>query len=88
MGRQQSWDNAWDVGAMSNYNTITSLSESPSSRRTYYMLEQMMDLSKFLKMVGDSWRAIPVTNLGLPARSFVNDIKADLYDAEHSLCCA
>ena len=28
MGKQQSWDNAWDVRAMSNYNTITSLSES------------------------------------------------------------
>ena len=29
MGKQQSWDNAWDVGAMSEYNTITSLAESP-----------------------------------------------------------
>ena len=30
---------------------------------------------------GDSWRKIPVTNLGLAPRSFVNDIKADLFDA-------
>ena len=29
MGRTQSWDSPWDVGAMSNYNSITSLSESP-----------------------------------------------------------
>ena len=29
MGRIQSWDNSWDLGAMSNYNTITSLDESP-----------------------------------------------------------
>ena len=29
MGRTQSWDNAWDFKAMSQYNTITSLSESP-----------------------------------------------------------
>ena len=28
-GRKQSWDNSWDVKAMSQYNTITSLSESP-----------------------------------------------------------
>ena len=28
MGRKQSWDNAWDVYAMSTYNTITSVSES------------------------------------------------------------
>ncbi|UCE69620.1 MAG: glycosyl hydrolase, partial [Flavobacteriaceae bacterium] len=30
---------------------------------------------------GDSWDRIPVTRLGLPERSFVNDIKADLHDA-------
>ena len=36
MGRQQSWDNAWDVGAMSNYNTITSLSESPIQEGLLY----------------------------------------------------
>ena len=29
MGRQESWDNAWDFFAMSNYNTITSIGESP-----------------------------------------------------------
>ena len=36
MGRQQSWDNAWDVGAMSNYNTITSLAESPVQEGLLY----------------------------------------------------
>ena len=36
MGRQQSWDNPWDVGAMSNYNTITSLSESPLLKGLIY----------------------------------------------------
>ena len=29
MGRQWSWDSPWDVLAMSTYNTITSLAESP-----------------------------------------------------------
>ena len=79
MGRQQSWDNAWDVGAMSNYNTITSLSESPIQEGLLYTGTD----DGFIQVSengGDSWRAIPVTNLGLPARSFVNDIKADLYD--------
>jgi len=79
MGRQQSWDNAWDVGAMSNYNTITSLSESPIQEGLLYAGTD----DGFIQVSengGDSWRAIPVTNLGLPARSFVNDIKADLYD--------
>jgi hypothetical protein len=27
MGSKQSWDNPWDVGAMSNYNTVSALSE-------------------------------------------------------------
>jgi photosystem II stability/assembly factor-like uncharacterized protein len=29
MGKKQSWDSPWDVNAMSNYNTITSLAASP-----------------------------------------------------------
>ena len=35
-GKTQSWDNAWDVGAMSNYNTITSLAESPKQEGLLY----------------------------------------------------
>ena len=80
MGRQQSWDNAWDVGAMSNYNTITSLAESPVQEGLLYAGTD----DGFIQLTengGESWRKIPVTALGLPERSFVNDIKADLFDA-------
>ena len=80
MGRKQSWDNAWDVGAMSNYNTITSLAESPVEEGLIYAGTD----DGFIQVSengGDSWRKIPVTNLGLAPRSFVNDIKADLFDA-------
>jgi photosystem II stability/assembly factor-like uncharacterized protein len=79
MGRQQSWDNAWDVGAMSNYNTITSLSESPVKEGLIYAGTD----DGFIQVTsngGESWMKIPVTKLGIPSRSFVNDIKADLYD--------
>ena len=79
MGRQQSWDNAWDVGAMSNYNTITSLSESPLQEGLIYAGTD----DGFIQVTsdgGDNWTKIPVTRLGLPERSFVNDIKADLHD--------
>ena len=79
MGRKQSWDNAWDVGAMSNYNTITSLSESPIQEGLLYAGTD----DGFIQVSengGDSWSKIPVTNLGLAPRSFVNDIKADLFD--------
>jgi len=80
MGRQQSWDNAWDVGAMSNYNTITSLAESPVQEGLLYAGTD----DGFIQVSengGDSWRSISVTKLGVPTRSFVNDIKADLFDA-------
>ena len=80
MGKRQSWDNAWDVGAMSNYNTITSLSESPVKKGVIWAGTD----DGFIQVTqdgGKSWKKIPVTKLGLPKRSFVNDIKADLYDA-------
>ena len=80
MGRTQSWDNAWDVKAMSQYNTITSLSESPVKQGVIWAGTD----DGFIQVTtdgGDSWKSIPVTKLGIPERSFVNDIKADLYDA-------
>ena len=79
MGRQQSWDNPWDVGAMSNYNTITSLSESPLLKGLIYAGTD----DGFIQVTnngGRQWTKISVTKMGLPARSFVNDIKADLHD--------
>ena len=36
MGKTQSWDSPWDIGAMSNYNTITSLAESPKQEGLIY----------------------------------------------------
>ena len=80
MGRTQSWDNAWDVKAMSQYNTITSLSESSVKEGVIWAGTD----DGFIQVTsngGNSWKSIPVTELGIPERSFVNDIKADLYDA-------
>jgi len=79
MGRTQSWDNAWDVKAMSQYNTITSLSESPVQEGIIWAGTD----DGYIQVTsngGNSWKSIPVTNLGIPERSFVNDIKADLFD--------
>jgi len=79
LGRQQSYDNPWDVGAMSNYNTITSLTESPLKEGLLYAGTD----DGFIQVTedgGNQWRKIPVTALGLPERSFVNDIKADFFD--------
>ena len=80
MGQTQSWDNAWDISAMSTYNTITSLAESPRVEGLIYAgtddgLIQVKD--------GDDWRALEVGSLpGVPDGAFVNDIKADLFDAD------
>ena len=79
MGRQQSWDNAWDVNAMSNYNTITSLSESPLQKGLLYAGTD----DGFIHVSendGKTWKKVSVSQFGLPERSFVNDIRADLHD--------
>ena len=80
MGRQQSWDNAWDVFAMSNYNTITSISESPQQEGLIYIGTDD-GLINVTENGGEDWTQIKVNQLpGVPATAFVNDIKADLHD--------
>ncbi|MAY82737.1 MAG: glycosyl hydrolase [Flavobacteriales bacterium] len=80
MGKKQSWDNPWDIYAMSNYSTITSLAESPIKKGLLYAGTDD-GLIQISENDGDSWKKIPVSALGAPATAFVNDIKADLYDA-------
>ncbi len=81
MGRKQSWDNPWDLYAMSNYSTITSLGESPVQDGILYtgtddgLIQVTLD-------GGNSWKKIEVGSIsGIPATAFVNDIRADLFDA-------
>ncbi|MEM9258533.1 MAG: glycosyl hydrolase, partial [Bacteroidota bacterium] len=81
MGGVQSWDNPWDIYAMSNYSTITSLSESAVQEGLIWagtddgILQVTTD-------GGGNWTKIMVGDLpGVPERAFVNDIKADQYDA-------
>ncbi len=79
MGRKQSWDGAWDVSAMSNYNTITSLAESPVKEGLIYAGTDD-GILQVTENGGASWRRINVSTMGVPATAFVNDVKADLYD--------
>jgi photosystem II stability/assembly factor-like uncharacterized protein len=82
MGQTQSWDNAWDVSAMSTYNTITSLAESPLEEGVLYAGTDD-GLIQVTENGGGDWRAIEVGSLpGVPATAFINDIKADLFDAD------
>ncbi len=81
MGRQQSWDNAWDVNAMSNYNTITSLGESPLVEGLIYVGTDD-GIIQVTEDGGENWRKLEVGNIrGIPGTAFVNDIRADLHDA-------
>ncbi|WP_136481049.1 VPS10 domain-containing protein [Cognatitamlana onchidii] len=80
MGKQQSFDNAWDVYAMSNYNTITSLAESPFKKGLLYAGTDDGYIN-ITEDDGANWQQIKVSKLpGVPETAFVNDIKADLHD--------
>ncbi|MFK8005058.1 MAG: glycosyl hydrolase [Saprospiraceae bacterium] len=80
MGKQQSWDNPWDVAAMSVFNSITSLSQSPLQEGLIYAGTDD-GIIQVTEDGGENWRKIMVEQLpGVPARAFVNDIKADLHD--------
>lgn len=81
MGAEQSWDNAWDVGAMSNYNTITSLAESPKQEGLLYAGTDD-GIIQISEDGGKTWTKTEVGKIsGIPATAFVNDLRADLFDA-------
>lgn len=80
MGKQQSWDNPWDISAMSDYNTITSLEESPHEEGVIYAGTDD-GLLHVTEDGGENWRRIELSDIdGLPSLPFVNDIMADLHD--------
>jgi photosystem II stability/assembly factor-like uncharacterized protein len=79
-GKKQKWDNAWDIYAMSNYSTITSLSESPKKEGLLYAGTDD-GIIQVTEDGGANWRKVDFSKIkGLPKTAFVNDIKADLYD--------
>jgi len=86
-GKSLGWDNPWDVYAMSNFSTITSLAASPV--QIGLLIAGTDDgLLQITENEGQDWLAVPVSNLpGLPAAAFVNDIKADLFDAKTMYAC-
>jgi photosystem II stability/assembly factor-like uncharacterized protein len=80
MGRRWSFDANWDLSAMSKYNTITSLSESPLVAGLIYAGTDD-GLIQVTENGGESWRQIDELP-GVPDYFFVNDIKADLHDPD------
>ena len=81
MGRVQSYDNPWDVYAMSNFNTITSIGESPVDEDRLWIGTDD-GLIWTTADGGENWTRTEVSTLpGVPGRAYVNDLKADLRDA-------
>jgi len=81
MDRKWSWESGWDFRAMSEYNTITSIGESPLDEDILYVGTDD-GLIQSTVNGGESWELTEVSSLpGVPATAFVNDIRADLYNA-------
>ena len=87
MGRVQSIDNAWDVYAMSTYNTITSLAESKIDPNVLYAGTDD-GIIQYTKNGGQNWTKMTVDQLPkTPSSAFVNDIKTDLFNASTAYVC-
>ena len=85
MGRVQSIDAVWDLYAMSQYGTVTSIAESPKQPGLIYAGTDD-GLVHVTEDGGESWRRIDPLP-GVPEFSYVNDIKADLHDADTVYIC-
>ncbi len=80
MGRKQSWDSPWDVDAMSTYNTITTIAESPLDENLLFVGTDD-GLLQITEDGGKNWHEIKVEDLpGVGGIAYVNDIKADRFD--------
>lgn len=81
LGAVQGYDNPWDIYAMSTYNTITMIAQSPIDADLIYIGTDD-GLIQITEDGGDNWRKLEVGRLpGCPTTAYVNEIKADLYDA-------
>ncbi|NNF42686.1 MAG: glycosyl hydrolase, partial [Phycisphaerales bacterium] len=79
MERVWSIDAIFDLYAMSQYGNITSISESPLEAGLIYVGTDD-GLIQVTEDGGETWRKIDKV-YGVPEFAFVNDVKADLHDA-------
>jgi len=85
MGRVWSVDAMYDLYAMSEYNNITSIGESPLDEKLIYVGTDD-GLIQVTEDGGENWRKIDLID-GIPKHAFVNDIKADHHDADTVYAC-
>lgn len=85
MGRVHSIDAGYDLYAMSQHSNITSISESPLVEGLLYVGTDD-GLIQVSEDGGKNWRKTDKI-FGVPEYFFVNDIKADLHDADTVYAC-
>lgn len=85
MGRVHSIDAGYDMYAMSQHSNITSISESPVVEGLLYVGTDD-GLIQISEDGGKNWRKVDKI-FGVPEYFFVNDIKADLHDADTVYAC-
>lgn len=82
MDKTWSVDSGFDLLAMSEYNTIANLAESPLDENILYAGTDD-GLIQVTSDGGENWKAYEIGKIrGLPETAYVNDIRADLFDKD------
>jgi len=82
MGRTWGAEAGWDLYAMSNYHTIANVAESPVDENILYVGTDD-GLIQVTTDGGENWTRYEIGKIkGVPANAYVNDIRADLFDAD------
>ena len=82
MGRTWSVEAGWDIYAMTEFHTIANFSESPVDENVLWTGSDD-GLIQVTTDGGKNWKKIDLKKIkGIPANSYVNDIRADLFDRD------
>jgi len=82
MGRTWSVNSGFDLLAMSNYNTIANITESPVDENILYAGTDD-GLIQVTSDAGKTWTRYEIGDIkGIPDTAYVNDIRADLFDKD------
>ena len=82
MDRTWSVDSGFDLLAMSNFNTIANIAESPLDENILYAGTDD-GLIQVTSDGGENWQRYELDDIkGIPATAYINDIRADLFDKD------
>lgn len=82
MDRTWSVNSGYDLLAMSNFNTIANIAESPLDEDILYAGTDD-GLIQVTSNGGKDWKKYEIDDIrGIPATAYVNDIRADLFDKD------